>query len=387
MNASSHSAARLRIGIDARTVTDHPSGIGNYVAAVVSRMAELAHGMRFVVLRQPDAGGPSLAHPRVTEVPLSGEMKSLRTLAAARHPALQELDLYHAPAEIVPLGLRCPFIITAHDLMWVEAPHLASAFWPVRAALSRFYGFNFRHTVPRARAIIAISRATADAIGRVFPDAAHKVKVIHHGVDREQLSTEGQAGPREELDRIVPPGQRFALIVGQSSPYKNQVRMIRAFIDATAHDPDHCLLLVRRFTRIDLEERRLLADPAVQRKIILCPRISDRELATAYRHASMLLFVSRYEGFGMPVLEAMASGLPVVASTAAAVAEVAGDAALQANPDSVRDMADKIRALAGDEALRARLVDAGVARAGDFCWDRAARQTLDVYRETLGVES
>jgi glycosyltransferase involved in cell wall biosynthesis len=203
---------------------------------------------------------------------------------------------------------------------------------------------------------------------------------VHHGIEPERYSRE-QGGPRDLLDEILPSGAQFSLIVGQGSPYKNQPTMIRAFVEAMGSRTDHKLVLVRRFSRVDREMQQLLARPEVARVVVPVSHVTDQILFALYRHARMLLFVSRYEGFGLPALEAMAFGLPVLGSTSPAVLEVTGDAALHADPENQRDIADKIRRLDQDEPLRQRLIEAGTARVHEFTWERAARQTLDVYRE------
>lgn len=373
----------LRIVIDARTVSERKSGIGNTLDALLRHMLPLATDMRFLLLRHPSATRPIFAHERVSELRFPGETKSPYTvfgLGLAHRFA--DWDLFHSPADVVPLGLGCPWVVTLHDLMWVEAPELASAFLPVRLANGVWYRANFAHAVHGARRVIAISQATAEAIGRVYPRDVGKVRVVHHGFEPEKYAVE-RGGPRSSLDPWLPPGVTYSLIVGQGSPYKNHPRMLRAFVEATADRPDHKLVLVRRFSRVDREMQRLLADPAVASRVVTIPHVTDEVLFTLYRHARMLLFASLYEGFGLPALEAMGFGLPVLASTAPAVLEVTGDAALHAEPTSHGDLVAKIRRLDTDEALRARLVAAGKRRIADFSWEKAARATLDVYREAV----
>jgi glycosyltransferase involved in cell wall biosynthesis len=292
-------------------------------------------------------------------------------------------DLYHAPADLVPLGLRCPWVVTVHDLMWVEAPKLASSFLPVRWANGLWYRSCIGYSIRGANAVIAISQATKDAIERVYVEHGQKTHVIHHGIDRNHYDVDN-AGPREALDRFLPSSQRYSLIVGQGSPYKNHAAMIRAFVEATRDEPDHKLLLVRRFTRIDFDMQRLLARPEVKAKTIALPFVTDRELLTLYVHAHMLLFASHYEGFGLPALEAMALGTAVLGSTAPAVQEITGDGALHATPHDLADLTEKIRRLASDDALRAKLIEAGAKRVASFQWARCADQTLAVYRRALG---
>jgi glycosyltransferase involved in cell wall biosynthesis len=374
----------LRIVIDARSVVEKKSGIGNYVESLIKHLVPIAEDARFVLLRHPESSWPIIEHARVEERVHRGETKSVHTVLGlgVAHP-FADADLYHAPAELVPLGLRCPWVVTFHDLMWIEAPKLASAFAPARWVNSAWYRLNYRRAISGARGVIAISQATADAIGRVYPDQASKVEVIHHGVDFKRYDAT-RAGSRASVEPIVHAGLRYSLIVGQGSPYKNHPAMIRAFIEATRSDPNHRLVLVRRFSRVDAEMQELLGRADVRQKVIAVPFVSDATLLALYRHAVMLLFASHYEGFGLPALEAMALGTPVLASTAPAVREVVGDTALCAIPTDFTDLVDKIRALAGDEGLRQRLSAAGVARAREFTWERAALRTLAVYRRAIG---
>lgn len=371
----------FRIVIDARTVAARKSGIGNYVEALVQHMVPIADDLRFVLLRQPGDRAPIIVHERVEEIEVPGETKSLNALWVGQG-RFGEADLFHAPTEVVPRGIRCPWVVTLHDMMWVERPRLASAFLPVRTVNSVWYRLAFRHALEGAAGVIAISQATADATARIYPAHAHKIHVIHHGLDRARYDPE-RAGPRSSIERIVPPGVRYSLMIGQGSPYKNHDGMIRAFVDATRDDPGHKLVLVRRFARVDLAMRRLLQRDDVRAKVIAVPFITDDEILTLYRHAVALLFASHYEGFGLPALEAMAMGLPALVSTHPALQEVTAGAALEAVSTDHGDLVGKIRMLSRDADLRARLAEAGKRRVAELSWEDCARRTLDVYREAI----
>lgn len=374
----------MKVVFDARSVGAHDSGVGRYCYNLLRHLVPLADDVRYLVLRRPGSGPPIVTHPRVEERTFFGPTKSLPTVfgLGLLERGFADSDLYHAPADLVPLGLRCPWVVTIHDLMWVEAPTLASAFLPTRWANGLWYRLNIGRAVAGATRVIAISQASADAIARVYPDHAHKTRVIHHGIEPERFDP-ARAAPRDSLHAIVPPGCRFALMVGQGSPYKNHAAMLRAFVEATAGDPRHKLVMVRRFKRIDREMATLLGRPEIRAKVIAVPHVDERTLLALYRHASMLLFASRYEGFGFPALEAMAMGTPVLASTAPALVEVTGDAALHADPLSHADLVRNICVLDRDEDRRSALIGAGHGRVSQFRWSHCARETLAVYRSAV----
>jgi alpha-1,3-rhamnosyl/mannosyltransferase len=273
--------------------------------------------------------------------------------------------------------------VTLHDLMWVEARRLASGFLPERLVNAAWYTANIGRAVRGARRIISISEATRTAIERVYPGHASKVRVVSHGVDRARIDAK-QAAPRSALEKLLEPDVPFSVCVGQGSPYKNHQRIVEAFVRAFG-STGHRLVLVRRFSRRDRRLSKLLEQPAVKRCVTVLPYVDHEVLLALFLNARMLIFASLYEGFGLPALEAMHLGVPLVGSTTPAIREVVGDAGLLADPESVEEIADKMRLLHSDEALRQRLIDAGHARAAAFTWQKAAERTLAVYREALDL--
>jgi glycosyltransferase involved in cell wall biosynthesis len=371
-----------RIIIDARTVTAKKSGIGNYAEALIRHLVPLATDLRFTLIRQPGDTVPVVDDPRVTQLYLPGETKSASTFWIGRVHPFEDADLYHSPADIVPWGVRCPWVSTIHDMMWLETPHLCAAHRPTRLVLGAWYRAEYTHAIEGAQRIITISHASADAIGRVYPAQAHKVRVVHHGLDHARYDL-SHAGPRGSLNHLVPEGVRYALIVGQGSPYKNHPGMLRAFIEASKSDSQLKIVLVRRFSRTDREMNDLLAKPGVAERVITVPFVKDAELLALYRHAEALLMASHAEGFGMPALEAMSMEVPLLVSTHPALAEVTGGVAISARSDDQADLVRGMKEVLFDRDRREASVAAGKQRARDFSWQVCAEKTLAVYREAL----
>ena len=371
----------MNVVIDARSADSPRSGIGNYTAHLLQEFQAQRGDVEITAIRRKGRVSPSVG-PRFGVVEYPGDTKSAWTLGLGRARArtFQEADLFHSPADLVPLGLDCPWVVTIHDLMWVQTPELCASARGERLVNAAWYRWHFGRAIRGARRVIAISRATADAIAQEYPSERDKVRVVHHGVDLDRYSPE-RAGPREDLDTLVPRDVSYSLVVGQGSPYKNHVRMIRAFVEATKDRPREKLVLVRRFSRSDREMLELFQRPEVKAKVIQVSFISDELLLTLYRHANALLFVSHAEGFGMPVLEAMAIGTPVLTSRAPALLEVTGTAALHASATDHGEMVEAMRRLSTDAELREKLRAAGLERAREFSWAACARATLDVYRE------
>jgi len=377
----------IRVAIDARTLVQKTrSGIGNYIRDIIPHIVELADDIQFTIIRNPKGQIPGTTQKNVQEILIPYDTMSLYTVfRPGLGASLSNFELYHSPYSMIPPGLRCPVVVTVHDMMWIEAPKLAARFPLWRWPRHLWYAATFGYAIRKSSAIIAISKATADAIRRIFPEQAQNVHVIHHGIDLERFSPE-RAKERSALDPWIPRGIKYSMAVGKGSPYKNHANIVRAFVRATHDQPDHKLVLIRRSARIDFEMWKLRLNPDVKNKVILLPFVDDDKLRTFYRHAQMLLFLSRYEGFGMPVFEAMAMGIPVLASSIPALMEISGDAALHAESGDLSDMAEKIRSLATDKVLRDKLIAAGRKHVHQYTWSRCAGEILKVYRKTISKD-
>lgn len=280
-------------------------------------------------------------------------------------------DLTHCLHVPTPIPARRPLVVTIHDLTPLTVPEVMPS--EVRRAAYRFW--NFRASGESDR-ILANSNATKCDILRFYPHAAGHVNVIPHAADDFAL-----VEPSPVPTAITADGSPYLLSMGNTKPNKDLPTLLRAFATLYADRPDLRLLLVGRDVP-GYAASVLGGDPAVSR-VSFTGHVSDGVLRSLYAGAAAFVFPSRYEGFGLPPLEAMISGAPVVCSDAASLPEVVGEAALLFSRGDDAAAAAQIARVLDDHALRGSLVAAGAARAGLFTWERTAAGTLAVYRELL----
>ena len=294
-------------------------------------------------------------------------------------------DLVHTGhPNATPLGeLGCPRVTTCHDLIRLRFPEQHSD-WRDGYRVGRERLDHRRYH--SASHVIAVSETTANDLVTLLGVPAQKISVVYNGVDVERWSNEPGADDAAVRQRLGLSELSYVLCVGAAGWRKNQDRMLAALAFARRRMPDSDVRLVWA-ARLDfasqLDLRRRALEHGVSGALKLVGYVSDSELAALYRGAVAQLFASRAEGFGYPVVEAMAAGCPVITSDRSSLAEIAGDAAILVDPEDAPAIADAIVALASSEGERQRLSRAGTARARHFALERMAAGTLDVYRQVI----
>ncbi|MFN3863944.1 MAG: glycosyltransferase family 4 protein [Erythrobacter sp.] len=375
------SSAAARIAVDCRYLGPRPSGIGECVAALVRHLPDLAPDCEFIFLRNALREEPlSLAanvRERVVRSPANGPITLLHLPLAVN---LAGIDLFHAPANILPGGLTMPAITTVHDVMWLTHPQWCNpSVWG--QVERRFYGHGIRRALARSALVATVSEASRAAICAVAPEATGRVKVTLSGVAEDFRTL-----PRDEvaLARIgVPPGRAYVLVVGQGAPYKNHEGALRAFALAFGAQGGIDLVLVRRRGDSGPALERLAARLGLAGRVHFLGAVDRPALVQLYSGAAMLLHPSFIEGFGNPLAEAMACGCPVVTSNCSAMPEVTAGAALLADPHDPGALAVRMRQVAEDGALAADLRARGLARAAELDWRAFAAANLALYRRVL----
>jgi glycosyltransferase involved in cell wall biosynthesis len=361
-----------------RLFQEGPGGVATYVRRLIPSIADHEPGLGFTLFHARFPGATSERWMRrfwVEELPSGPRLLYPRwnlTARPALPPALSTLDVLHAPStvSVPPAGPGQRLVVTVHDLAFLVTPQYFPREW--RALLR----LGLRAAVRRADAIVTPSRNTAeDLLTRTHVDPA-KVHVIPLAAG----GSDGAAGD-EVLSRLKvhPP---YLLFVGTLEPRKNLVRLIRAYRRAAATGIPHALVLAGPlgWHHQHLHREIALRGPG---EIVLTGEVPEPDLDPLYRFAAAFVYPALYEGFGLPVLEAMTRGVPVITSSTSSLPEVAGEAALGVDPGSVREIAAAIEAVATDPALAQKLATRGRARADRFSWDETARLTAQVYQKVL----
>lgn len=367
------STSPLHVAVDCRVVDPHYPGIGRATLETVRALAREPGPHRLSLLVGPGAPPADLA-----DVTRSANVDAqlVRVGSALRSPADQwELprllwrlrpDVYHATYYAVPALLPVPTVVTIYDLI----PRLFPRYWTnpaLRGVINAWTAYAAR----RAARVLTCSHATARDLARLLPETAPKLRVVPLGVSPR---------PAARVDASRSSDDPTLLYVGSNKPHKNLPRLVAAFA-RVAPTVTGTLVVAgawdeRYSEAVDLA-RRLNLDERVRFE----RRPSDERLDALFAAATGFVFPSLYEGFGLPVLEAMAAGLPVATSDRGSLAEVAGDAALLVDPDDEGSIADAMRRLLRDAAERSRLSAAGRAQAARFTWDRTAEETWALYEE------
>jgi glycosyltransferase involved in cell wall biosynthesis len=391
--------ARARVLVDISVLATDAClrGIGRYVSELARGLAAAERDFGALELafleRVGFDGRPSITHdlepalarlaqgPRLPRLHWAYPMRLFAGLAARKAGA----ELIHFPAPgatpLALLGARS--VVTCHDLIPYRYPeHYArweDGFGWGRRALDRR-----RYCSPQQ--VIAISRATARDLEQLLGLGPERVSVVLSGIDASRWSAAAQADDAQQLQALGLTGQRFIVYVGDADWRKNSAGMLRALGVVRASEPDLKLVWLGKLSAEREQALRAEAEAlGVAEGCAFLGYVSDAALRAAYRAALATLFVSRVEGFGYPVLEAMASGCPVVTSNLSSLPEVGGDAALLVDPEQPAQIADALLLLARHPEKRREMRERGLERAKTFSLEAQARETLEVYRAQLAA--
>lgn len=353
-------------------------GLGRYVEQLVAELQKQDRENRYVLFLKPENFETcKVVAPNFEKRVADAHWYTAKEqLVMPRTVDRERLDLIHFPHWNVPLLLRTPFVVTIHDLILLEQPLSSKTTTrsPLVHAVKRLgYRASLANAIGRSRHIVAVSEYTKSSIQRFFPNVPdEKISVVYEGVTA--LSSDSTT--QRPYDLTTP----YFLYVGNAYPHKNLESLLHAFSFFVREHPDVRLVLAGRDDIFYKRLRRELEEievPADNVQFVMSP--TDAELAELYRGATLYLFPSRSEGFGLPPLEAMSAGVPVAAARATSLPEVLGDAALYFSPDDIEEMVAVMEKALSDEPLRRVLAEKGRERVTHYSWSAMAAATKGIY--------
>jgi glycosyltransferase involved in cell wall biosynthesis len=369
-----------RIGIDARKLTHF--GIGTYIRnlleGIARRPESLAYRFRVYVPGADVAALPELpSHFEV--VPEDSPGYSIAELTRFAWRLMRDrLDLFHATHYVIPPLARARAIVTIHDIIHVLYPQ----FLPSKAA-QLYARVMIGRALRRADRIITVSYNSKRDLVDYFGIAPARIDVVYNGV----AASFHDHVPRAERDRVAAKyglPHPYLLFLGGEKPHKNVRNVLRGFAEARRERAlPHALVLAGPMPKNRSRVEALIGGLELESRVIRTGIVPEEDLPGLFAGADAFLYPTLYEGFGLPVVEAMACGVPVLTSSTSALQEIAGGYAYLVDPMDVEAIGRGIADLVTDPARRAELIELGKRRAADFSWDRAAQQTLKVYGETL----
>ncbi len=290
-------------------------------------------------------------------------------------------DVFYSPHMLQPLRMSTPGVITIHDTMWFDQTWMQAQGKQLRMIAGKFYFRSLVElSVRKANKIIVPSKSTCQDLSRFWPNRIKDCHVVYHGIDQSFMQSPNNQLTVDKLKHFGLAGKKFFLHITNGKPYKNTPRVIEAF-SRVADALDLSIAIVGRRSAFTDSILSLISTSLVKERVKFLGSVDDQDLAVLFHAARALIFPSLFEGFGLPVVEAMSCGCPVIASDKGSLGEVSGNCTLSVNPESVEEISKAILALEKDDSLREFLIEKGLKRAGEFSWDKAATEIIEILHQ------
>lgn len=368
----------MQYAIDGRYIQDHFPGIGRYTYNLIDAFARVAPDEKFVVFHNPALSNTRYAIAALARYP-NVELRQVDVPTFSLREQFQlptsSFQLLHSPYYVMPYLTRCPLVVTIHDLMPLRYP---SYFTPIQRLI---FNAAIRLALRSARKVITVSSASVDDLQTLLHVPSDRIAQIAEAADPTFTPQSHEAVTAVRARYQLP--ESYVLYAGSNKPHKNLVRLVDAFAQVRGCAQDVPLAIAGHWDARYTEAKQRASDLGLSENVRWLGSTPSTDLAALYCGATAFVFPSEYEGFGLPVVEAMACGAPVICSNAASLPEVVSDAAILVNPRAVDEIASAITRVLSDAALRDELRVKSLARAAQFSWERTARETLSVYKSVV----
>jgi glycosyltransferase involved in cell wall biosynthesis len=383
----------MRIGIDARTILNPEKGeaigVGHYTYQLIKNLLDIDHENEYVLffdfrVREKDVKKFTRPNTTIKFYPFSDYKKYLpgayNEILGTATLAKENLDVLHStsPLSRIPISYRGKCVVTFHDLAIYKCPECVSA---VKSAHDKTV---YNLMVKKADKIIAVSQSTKKDLQEIFKITDDRISVIYSGLDKRFY-----AAPAVDQQKILARfdiNKKYILFLGTIEPLKNISRLLEAFAQFKEEYKkqfkkfEYQLVLSGKRGWLSKEYAQIAKDMGVGKDVVFTGYVIGDELVPLFKNAEFFVMPSLYEGFGMTVLEAFATGTPAIISNVSSLPEIAGDAAHFVNPLDKNDIAEAIMKFATDENLRNSYRTKGLEQVKKFDWEKTARETLGVYK-------
>jgi glycosyltransferase involved in cell wall biosynthesis len=372
----------MRIGIDATALPPQPVGAGNYIIQLIRALAAQESDHDFVVFAQP-RGQDMIALPEgspVERVTVEERSPGSRLIwEQVQFPKLirvSGVELLHSTHYTRPTWLACKSVVTFHDMTFFLYPELHT--WARRF----YFPKMMRMSASRADELITVSDSTRDDIVRLLGIDPKKITTTHLGVNPGYKPIDDQNKKRSVIEKYALP-EKFILFVGLVEPRKNLPVLIDAFKRLIDEEFNFKLILVGRFGWMYEKVFDQVKELGLENMVQFLGYVPQEDLPVVYNLARLFVYPTIYEGFGLPVLEAMACGIPVITSDVSSLPEIVGEAGILTPVNDSDALFEAIVQGLTDSDLRQELIHKGPRRAANFSWAKTAQLTLQVYQRTM----
>jgi len=372
----------MRIGIDATALPEQPVGAGNYIIQLVTAYAKMDLDFEFLVYVQKNKRDlfdiPNNENLRWEIVSDKSPMKRLiwEQTTFPRLVQRSDLALLHSLHYTQPVRLGCRSVVTIHDMTFFLFPDLHTR------SKRMFFPFAIRSSVRRADALIAISESTRQDSIRLLGVSPQKIFTTQLGITEEFRVVTDNVLLSKVLQQYDLP-EAFVLYVGLVEPRKNIPFLIRAYKSLVDEGIKHNLVIVGRIGWMYQEVFKQIEELGLEDRVQFTGYMPQDDLPMVYNLASLFVYPTKYEGFGLPALEAMACGTPVVTTAISSLPEIVGDAGMLIPPGDEQALAGAMAKVLSDSTLYNQLRTRGLQRSEHFTWERTAQGTLKVYQQVL----
>lgn len=364
----------MRIGFDAFPAVQSYGGVGNYTSSLLNALHQFSPEVE--IYAYIPHGFLDVAREKHREVFDSIQWKEVTLWAYRKQGRIDQLDLFHGTNFKCQTIGRCGSVLTIHDLWLDRHPEYSKKLFG-----QRFSYYRTRQRVHQCSRVIAVSSFTSLEVQELYEISEEKISVIPHGISENFFPDHDEEKFNKLREAIGLPVCPFILFLGGANPRKNHQALLRAFAKDSFLRENYVVVVVgsKNFKSSSIADTIL--DAKLSGKVVSVEQVSSSDLRVLYSKAALFVFPSRYEGFGFPVLEAMACGAPVITSNYSALPEVAGDAALLVDPGNIDALAASMVQVLQDSNLRVQLQKRGRERVAQCTWELAAQKTIEVYQE------